>query len=273
MEYFFAFGIVRGEIAQQHQPRIDLLAREFERLYHALGIFPWIEARNLYNQGEISWNLIVRKPFVDFLVAEFSVFDVEGIDRGHDHPMGRLHFMGKFLTAKNHYVVAIDPTPQIFPCPGVWLREIEMAAPDPGTLLFVMLDQRKWLRIVHDHKVVLQEIAKAVFINHLFENFPFDARQIDLCALERVVHFLCDREEIGRALNHAPFGAQTEAVPKQRERRKCFGHATAVVGRIEIRHAQSLEQARLLANALDIFSSNEQLVIFELSNAIMRHSL
>ena len=120
---------------------------------------------------------------------------------------------------------------------------------------------------------MLQEIALAVFINHLFENFPFDAGEIDLGALERVVHFFCNRKEIRCSLNDPPFGVQAEAVPEQRERRKCFGHATAVVGRIEIRHAQSLEQARLLANALDIFSSNERLVIFELSNAIMRHSL
>ena len=50
-----------------------------------------------------------------------------------------------------------------------------MAAPDPGTFLFVMLDQRQWVRVVHDDELVLEKIADAVFVNHLFVDFFFDA--------------------------------------------------------------------------------------------------
>src|SRR5207248_8304664 len=50
-----------------------------------------------------------------------------------------------------------------------------------------------------------------------------------------------------------------------------LGHAPAVIGRIEIRHPQPLKLARLLPNALDRFTPNQRLVIFDLSNLILRH--
>src|SRR5438876_11475748 len=113
-----------------------------------------------------------------------------------------------------------------------------------------MLDQRQRLRIVYDYKIVFEEVAQAIFVNHSFINFLFDAGEIDLGALERVVHFLCVRKEIRRSLNDAPVSAQTEAVPQQRERGKHLRHAAAVVSGIEIRHAQSLEPSRLPASGM-----------------------
>ena len=113
-----------------------------------------------------------------------------------------------------------------------------MAAPDPGALLLVMIDLR--LRIVNDYKIVIQKIARAVFVDHLLENLFFDAGEIDLATLERVVHFFCNREEIRRSLNNPLFGAQTEAVPKQRECGKRLRHAAAVVSGIEVRYPQAL---------------------------------
>ncbi|PYL22857.1 MAG: hypothetical protein DMF37_11195 [Verrucomicrobia bacterium] len=55
----------------------------------------------------------------------------------------------------------------------MWLRsgKIDTAAPDPPTFVFVVLDQRQRLRIVHDHKIVLEEITDAVLVNYLFEDF------------------------------------------------------------------------------------------------------
>ena len=61
----------------------------------------------------------MRKAFVDLLVAEFPVLDIKRIDRGHDHPMRRLHLLDEFLAAQNHCVVGVDPKAQIFPSPGV----------------------------------------------------------------------------------------------------------------------------------------------------------
>ena len=87
-----------------------------------------------------------------------------------------------------------------------------------------MLDQRQWLRVVHDDKIVPDKIAQAVFVNYLLKDFLFDAGKIDLGPLQRIVHLLGDREEIRRALNDPPFGLQLEAVHEQRYRRKHLGH-------------------------------------------------
>jgi len=136
-----------------------------------------------------------------------------------------------------------------------------------------MLDQRQRLRIMYDHEIVPDEIANAVFINHLFEDFFFDAGKIDLAALQRVMHLFGDREKIGRALNDTPFGLQAETVHEQRHGRKHLGHATAVIGRIEIGYVQIFELPGLLTDTLDFLASNERLVVFNLCDTITRHFL
>ena len=87
---------------------------------------------------------------------------------------------------------------------------------------------------MHNDEVVIEKVAKAVLVDHLLEDFFFDLGKIDFCTLKSIVHFLRDREKIGSALNHAPFGAQSEAVHQQGERRDRLGHAAAVIGGIEI---------------------------------------
>ena len=80
-----------------------------------------------------------------------------------------------------------------------------------------MLDQRQGLRIVHDYKIVIEKSADTVFVNDLLVNFLFDFREIDLRALQRVMHLLRDREKIGCPLNDPPFGPQTQTIHQQRD--------------------------------------------------------
>jgi len=134
-----------------------------------------------------------------------------------------------------------------------------------------MLNQRQWLRVVHNNEVVVEKIAHAVLVNHLFEDLFLDPGKIDFSALKGIVHFLRDGEKIRGSLNHSPLGAESEAVHEQSERRNYFGHAAAVVGGIEIRDAQTFEFVRLVANSLYDFRSDERLVIVNLSNAILGH--
>ena len=77
-----------------------------------------------------------------------------------------------------------------------------MTAPEPRAFFLVVLDQGERLRVVHNDEVVIEKVADAILVNHLFENFLFDAGEIDPGALERVVDFLCDREKIGGALDN-----------------------------------------------------------------------
>ena len=134
------------------------------------------------------------------------------IDCRHHNALRRLHLLLVFGTADDDCIVLVDPTPQIFPHLGVRSGKIEVTTPEPRTLFVIVLDQRQGLRIVHDHKIVFEEVAHAVLVNHLFEDFFLDAGEIDLPSLKRVVHLLGDREEIGCALDDAPLGAQTEVV-------------------------------------------------------------
>jgi hypothetical protein len=72
-----------------------------------------------------------------------------------------------------------------------------VTTPDPGTFLPVKFYQWQRLRIVHDDEVVAEEIPDAIFVDHLFENFLFDSGQIDLAALQRVVHLLVMEKKSG----------------------------------------------------------------------------
>jgi len=46
-----------------------------------------------------------------------------------------------------------------------------------------------------------------------------------------------------------------------------------MIGRIEIRHPQTLELAGLGANTLHVVAPDQRLVVFDLGDAIARHSL
>src|SRR4030095_2350781 len=108
------------------------------------------------------------------LVAQLTILDRERIDRRHHYPLRRLHFLSELLAAKNDYIVTIDPTPQVFPSFRFRPGKIEVTTPDPRTFLLVMLDQRKRLRVMHDDEVVIEKVADAVLVKHLFKNFFFD---------------------------------------------------------------------------------------------------
>jgi hypothetical protein len=60
---------------------------------------------------------------------------------------------------------------------------------------------------VHNDEVVIEKVAHAVLVNHLFENLLFDLGEIDFSTLKGIVHLLRDGEKIGRALDHSPLGA------------------------------------------------------------------
>ena len=59
-----------------------------------------------------------------------------------------------------------------------------------------MLDQRQWLRVVHNNEVVIEKVAHAILVDDLLEDLFFDLGEIDFSALEGVVHLLRDGEEI-----------------------------------------------------------------------------
>src|SRR5205823_13839888 len=129
--------------------------------------------------------IIMGESLVDFLIGQFAVLEVEWIDRRHKKMQRCLDVLRKIRAAQDRRIVKINPMPQIFPRLGLRSRKIDMTAPKPWAALFMMLDQRQRLRVMNDDEIVPDEIAHTVLMNHLFEDFFFYARKVDLAALQR----------------------------------------------------------------------------------------
>src|SRR6516165_7616908 len=94
-------------------------------------------------------------------------------------------------------------------------RQIDMAAPYPRRLLAEMADERQRLRIVDDHEVVVEMHPHGVLEHDLLVDLALELAQIDLAALERVVHLFGDAEEVGTTLDHPPAGPNPGGVHQQ----------------------------------------------------------
>lgn len=82
----------------------------------------------------------MRHPLVDFLVVQFTVLDIKGINRRHEYVLLRPYLLLVFGTTHDHCIVLVDPTPQIFPHFGIWSRQIDVAASNPPGSVLVMLN-------------------------------------------------------------------------------------------------------------------------------------
>src|SRR6516162_10026228 len=109
--------------------------------------------------------------------------------------------------AQNHRVVFFDEPRKVFPGWAIRVGELDMATPEPRTLLRKMVNQGQWLGIVHYDHVVVDAVPNGVFEIHLFENARLYFRKVNVGALQSVVHFLRDVEEIRSSLDkrHSAF--------------------------------------------------------------------
>ena len=69
------------------------------------------------------------------------------------------------------------------------------------------------------YQIMIEMHPQGVFEHDLLIGRPFLFRQIDLRALERIVHFLGNAEKIWPPLNHTPAGPDARHVNKQGQRR------------------------------------------------------
>jgi len=136
-----------------------------------------------------------------------------------------------------------------------------VTAPDPGRLLAIVPNERQRLRVVHDDDVMVEMIAGRIFESDLFVDVELQVRQIDIRALQSVVHLLRDAKEIGPALDDPPSGFDPGTVHQQSGGGQEFGHATAVIGRVDVSHVQVAKARRLLQDAFNGFGADQRLVI------------
>ncbi len=93
-----------------------------------------------------------------------------------------------------------------------------MATPYPRPFLFIMGNHRQRLWIVNNHQIVCEMIADTIFVNDLFVDLFFSLAEIDLPALQRIVHLLGNTKIIRRSLDRAPAGLDPDIVHQERQR-------------------------------------------------------
>ena len=126
-----------------------------------------------------------------------------------------------------------------------------------------MLDERQRLRVVHDHHVMIEMQARRVFERHLLVDLHLQVGEIDVAALQGVVHFLGDAEEVRAAFDHAPAGPDAGGVHQQRQRGQQLGDAAAVIGRIDVDDVHVVQRLHLLEQPLDRLGADQRLIVLD----------
>lgn len=126
---------------------------------------------------------------------------------------------------------------------------------------------------MNDDEVMIEVHANRILVNALLVNSLLLFREIDLVALERIVHLLGDAEEVGPALQHALSHPDAQAVHQERQRGQKFGNATAIVGGIDVDDVQVAGALGLCLDARDRLLVNIRLVVLDLDKAMARQHL
>jgi hypothetical protein len=132
-------------------------------------------------------------------------------------------------------------------------------------------DHRKRLQIVDDHDIVGEVVPDDVLVDHLFVDPLFPVGEVDLAALEGIVHLLRDAEKIGRPLDHPPAGLDSKAVHEQRLGGQEFRDAASVIRRIDVSDVKIPERFRFLQDSFDRFRPDVRLEILHLHDPIRLH--
>src|SRR3954464_15404226 len=111
-----------------------------------------------------------------------------------------------------------------------------MTLPQPRHLAICEVPyERKWLWVVHDHRITVVEIkSQRVFRDNPLVDRFFAFRQRNMFSLQRVVKLLCTSEEIRRALYQVPAGLDPDGIHHQRQRRQDLADASAIKRRAEM---------------------------------------
>ena len=91
---------------------------------------------------------------------------------------------------------------------------------------------------MHNDQIVIDVVAHRIFKGDLLINLHFELGKVDVVALQSVMHFLRDAEEIGAPLDDAPAGLDPSGVHQEGHRREKVGNSTAVIGGTNIDDVQ-----------------------------------
>jgi len=112
---------------------------------------------------------------------------------------------GKTAERKHRRVVAFEVGPEEVPDLRIWLRSVDMAAPDPPRrVLAVQPEQRQRLRVVDHYQVVLLFEERGIAGGVGEVGFLLGRPQLALGSLKAVVDRFSDRKELLVAGNEFP---------------------------------------------------------------------
>ncbi len=205
--------IVRRRSARQQEPAVDMLLDEPIGRYHPHRVFQAIEPGDLGDDRFVVRDAILGKDPVDHLLRQFPVLVAQRIDGRGDQELPDGQSPGEGGRRKYGRIVLHDKLLQKSPDLLFRLRQIDVAAPDPFVVRpFLHQDNR--LGIVDEDDIAggihLRKIAPARFHEYL----EILLADIDLSAVQGVMEFLRDLEELFSPLDHIPANIQPQ-LPKQ----------------------------------------------------------
>ena len=191
-----AFGVVAGDVVAEHEAAVDFLLYEFEDVYDAFGVFPWVEAGDLCDDWFVEWDA----DFFEFadggFVGDFHILSAEGIDGGvHESLVDGEVVFEVLFAGEDDLVVFKDKALEEIPQFCVRVGEVYVATPYPGLAFSVGPYKGQRLGVVDDDAVVLKvgELGE-VFVDLNIGAF-FSFREIKFRSLEGVVEAFCYFEE------------------------------------------------------------------------------
>jgi hypothetical protein len=116
-------------------------------------------------------------------------------------------------------------------------------------------------------------VSDSILMDHGLEDPHLSLTQIDLPALESVVHLFGDAEKIRRPMDYPPTGLDAGAVHQERQGGQQRCRAAAAIGRIYMDHMEMLEQPGFLSDPLNRPGTYELLIIFQLREFLKTHDL
>ena len=262
-----ALGVVGGHRADQRELHLGHFSRHLAiGVDHPHRILPRIEARHLADQRPVDVDAELIAHVRRVLGGEGHVLGGQRVDGGRadPHPAIRAVHSRRHVAAHvpDRGVVLADEGHQVLDRVGVRRREVDVAAPDPGSSLVGNVPaDRCGLGIVDDYHVPSARDLRRVELVVALEDLPLLVREGVRVALQRVVEALRGVVELLAAQHHLPFGLDTDVVHERDQRVEDLGDAAAEGGRREVEHAQALKVLRELADLRDQWPSGEVCVV------------
>lgn len=257
-----SFRIVHGHASTEDQAAVDFLFHPFEYVEDAQRILPFVKSGYLGDDGFVCGYLETFQRLGDDAVVDVHVFGREGVDGRRDDAVvyGEVVFQVCF-TGYDDGIVFQEKRLQIIPEIRLGVGQVDVAAPDPGLSLLVELDEGKGLGVVYDDRIVVDVCVERKILVGLGVEFSFDRGKIQGFALEGVVEFFGDGEEIRVAVEYSPARVDPDVVHQGDEGLEHLCDSTSLIRGVDVEDVFSVEDPCFPVYLRDHFVSDDVPVV------------